>query len=81
MLLPVADGIATRVSLFYFIFYFSLSSEMLARTSSHKCGRWYLPTFLFRDGSLTLMYIASLIALIWFKSSLPTILKLLMETL
>ena len=66
---------------FYFIFYFNLSSEMLARTSSHTCGRWYLPTFLFRDGSLTLMYIASLIALIWFKSSLPTILKLLMETL
>ena len=54
---------------------------MLARTSSHACGRWYLPTFLFRDGSLTLMYMASLIALIWFKSSLPTILKLLMETL
>ena len=54
---------------------------MLARTSSHTCGRWYLPTFLFRDGSLTLMYIASLIALIWFKSSHPTILKLLMETL
>ena len=33
-----------------FLFYFSLSSEMLTRTSSHTCGRWYLPTFLFRDG-------------------------------
>ena len=64
-----------------FLFYFSLSSEMLTRTSSHTCGRCYLPTFLFRDGSLTLMYIASLIVLIWFKSSLPTILKLLMVTL
>ena len=61
-----------------FIFYLSLSSEMLARTSSQTCGRWYLPTFLFKDGSLTLMYIASLIVLIWFKSSLPTISKLLM---
>ena len=59
-----------------FIFYLSLSSEMLARTSSQTCGRWYLPTFLFKDGSLTLMYIASLIVLIWFKSSLPTIFKI-----
>ena len=64
-----------------FIIYLSLSSEMLARTSSQTCGRWYLPTFLFKDGSLTLMYIASLIVLIWFKSSLPTISKLLMVTL
>ena len=32
-----------------FLFYFSLSSDMLTRTSSHTCGRWYLPTFLFRD--------------------------------
>ena len=53
---------------------------MLARTSSQTCGRWYLPTFLFKDGSLTLIYIASLIVLIWFKSSLPTISKLLMVT-
>ena len=28
-----------------FIFYLSLSSEMLVRTSSQTCGRWYLPTF------------------------------------
>ena len=27
---------------------------MLYRTSSHICGRWYLPTFLFRDGLLTI---------------------------
>ena len=48
------------------------------RTSSHIWGRWYLPMFLFRDGSLTLMNRASLIALVRFWSSLPTIVKLLM---
>ena len=37
--------------------------------------------FLLRDGSSTLMYRASFIVLIWFKSSLQTILKLLMVTL
>ena len=47
----VADGIATRVC-------FILSSEVLNRTSSHMCGRWYLPMFLLRDGLLTLMYSA-----------------------
>ena len=26
--------------------YFNLSSDMLHRTSSHICGRWYLPMFL-----------------------------------
>ena len=38
----VADGIATGS------YYFSLSSEVLNRTSSHMWGRWYLPMFLFR---------------------------------
>ena len=57
--------------------YFSLSSVMLFRTSSHTWGRWYLPMFLLRDGLLTLMYIASLISLFWLFSSLPTTLKLL----
>ena len=61
--------------------YFNFSSEVLNRASSHTCGRWYLPTFLFRDGSLTLIHRASFIVLVWFKSSLPTILKLLMVTL
>ena len=32
--------------------YFSLSSMLLIRTSSHTCGRWYLPMFLLRDGLL-----------------------------
>ena len=41
-------------------------------------GRWYLPLFLFRDGSLTLISIASLIALVRFWSSLPTMVNLLM---
>ena len=37
-----------------------------------------MPTFLLRDGSLTLISIASLIALVRFWSSLPTIVNLLM---
>ena len=53
---------------------------MLIRTSSHICGRWYLPMFLFRDGLFLLIYRASLIALFRFWSSLPTILKLSMVT-
>ena len=44
----VADGITTGQ------LYFNFSSEMFNRTSSHMCGRWNLPTFLFRDGLLTL---------------------------
>ena len=31
------------------IFMFIFSSELLNRTPSHICGRWYLPTFLFRE--------------------------------
>ena len=57
---------------------FNFNSGNVYRTSSHIWGRWYLPMFLFRDGSLTLMNRASLIALIRFCSSLPTIVKLLM---
>ena len=45
----VADGITTGQLCFNF------SSEMLNRTSSHMCGRWNLPTFLFRDELLALM--------------------------
>ena len=47
----------------FIFFYFILSSEVLNRTSSHMWSRWYLPLFLFRDGFLTLMYIASFISL------------------
>ena len=55
--------------------FYNFSSEMLSRTSSQICGRWYLPMFLLRDGSLTLIYRASLMVLIRFWSSLPTISK------
>ena len=48
---------------------------MLNRTSPHMWGRCYLPIFLFGDGLLTLMYIASFISLMRFWSSLPSILK------
>ena len=52
----LADGIARSA-------YFNLSSEMLCRTSSHMCGRWYLPIFLLRDGLFTLIYRASFMVL------------------
>ena len=52
--------------------YFKLSSEMLSRTSSHICGRWYLPMFLFRDGLFTLMYRASFMVLMRFWCSVPS---------
>ena len=45
----VADGITTGQ------LYFNFSSEMFNRASSHMCGRWNLPTFLFRDGLLAPM--------------------------
>ena len=66
----VADGIATGQCL-------SFNSDVLCKTSSHMWGRWSLPIFLFRDGSLTLISIASLIALMRFWSSLPTVVNLL----
>ena len=44
--------------------YSSLSSGDLTNTSSHMYVSWYLPIFLFRDGSLTLISIASLMALL-----------------
>ena len=51
--------------------YFKFSSEMLSRTSSQICGRWYLPIFLLRDGLFTLMYRASVMVLKRFWSSPP----------
>ena len=60
----------------HWVNYFSFSSLLLLRTSSHIWGRWYLPMFLFRDGPLTLMYMDSLISLERLCSSLPTTLKL-----
>ena len=55
----LADGIALVND-------YSFSSEMLNRTSSQICGRWYLPMFLLRDGSLTLINRASLMVLVRF---------------
>ena len=60
--------------------YFKFSSEMLSRTSSQMCGRWYLPMFLLRDGLLALMYRASFIVLRRFWSSLPSMVKLSIVT-
>ena len=60
--------------------YFKLSSEMLSRTSSHMCGRWYLPMFLLRDGLFALMYRASFMVLKRFWSSLPSMVKLSLVT-
>ena len=42
---------------------------------SQRCGRLYFPMFLFNVGLLTLMYMASFIALAMLWSSLPIILK------
>ena len=70
----VADGITTGQ------LYFKFSSEMFKRTASCMCGRWNLPTFLFRDGLLALMYRASLMVLRRFWSSLPNVLKSSMVT-
>ena len=60
--------------------YLHLSSGDLTSISSHICGSWYLPIFLFRDGSLTLINIASLMALAIFWSSLSIMLKLSRDT-
>ena len=61
--------------------YFKFSSEMLSRTSSQMCGRWYLPMFLLRDGLFTLMYRASFMVLKRFWSSLPSMERLSVVTL
>ena len=59
MLKPIVVDVITTGSAIYFRF----SSEMLTRTSSQMCGRWYLPMFLFRDGLFALMYKASFMVL------------------
>ena len=56
-----------------FIFF---SSEMENRSLPQMCGRLYLPIFLLRVGLLTLIYIASFMALAIFCPSLPIITKL-----
>ena len=48
-------------------FYLGLSSGELTNISSHTSARWYLPIFPLRDGSLTLISIASFMALAYAK--------------
>ena len=55
--------------------YLVFSSRMVNKTLFQMCGRLYLPMFLFRVGSLTLIYMASLMALAVFWPSLAMILK------
>ena len=55
--------------------YLSLSPGVSFSIWSHTCGSWYLPRFLFKDGSLALMYMASLMCLVVPCVSLWTMLK------
>ena len=59
---------------------FNFNSGDLTNTSSHICGSWYLPIFLFMDGTLTQISMASLMVLVMLWSSLPTMLKLSRDT-
>ena len=61
--------------------YLSLSSGEFISTSSYICGSWYLHIFLLRDGSFTLMSMACWMDLAKLWSSLPTVLKLLIDIL
>ena len=56
--------------------YLSLISGIFISTTSHICSSLYLPIFLFTNGALTLMRMASLGDLAMFWSFLPTMLKL-----
>ena len=49
---------------------------MFSRTSSHRWGKWNLPMFLLRGGSLTLMSMASFMALVVLCTYLPIMEKL-----
>ena len=69
----VVDGITTGS-------YLSLSSMLFIRTSSHTCGRWYLPMFLFRDGLLTLMNIDSFIRF-FYKNLIPYMWQMVKESM
>ena len=50
-ILVVTDVILHGVNMLYgYFILFSLSSGVFTRTSSHICGRWYLPMFQYGDG-------------------------------
>ena len=44
--------------------YLRLSPGVSCSIWSHTCGSWYLPRFLFKEGPLALMYMASLMCLV-----------------
>ena len=65
-------GMAFAVMVLY---YLRCSEGVSLSTWSHTCGSWNLPTFLFKEGSLTLMYMASLMFLANPSASLSTMEK------
>ena len=76
----IVDGFRGYHHAWCYWHYLRCNSGDLASTSSQMCGSWNLPMFLLRDGSFTLMRIASLMFLAIVLSSLPTIVKLSRET-
>ena len=57
------------------LYYLSCSDGVSFSTLSQTCGKWNFPKFLFKDGSFTLMYIASLMFLVSHCASLSTMVK------
>ena len=57
------------------ICYLSWSDGVPCKTWSQMCGSWYLPKFLLSEGSLTHMYIASLMFMVPPCGSLSTMVK------
>ena len=55
--------------------YLSLCTGVSCRIWFHTCGSWFLPKFLFKEGSFALMNMASLMFLIVPCDSLWTMLK------
>ena len=61
--------------------FLNFTSGDLTSTSSHMCGSWFLPAFLFRNGPYTVINIASLMVLAILWSSLPTNAKIVQRHL
>ena len=57
------------------LYYFRCSEGVTFSTWSHTCGSWNFPKFLFKEGSWTLMYMASLMFLAKHCDSLSTMEK------
>ena len=60
MLLEPLGCQGITVAMMLLALYLNFNSGDLTNTSSHLCGSWYLPIFLFRNGLFTLINIASL---------------------